>query len=79
MVQGVGFRYTARQIASAYAVTGYVRNMPDGRVFLVAEGLPAELDRFLAAVMAELGHFIDDTQETVCPASGHFHRFEIRY
>ena len=79
MVQGVGFRYTARRIASQFAVTGYVRNMPDDRVFLLAEGLPEELDRFLAAVMAAMGHFVDDTRENAGPASGHFRRFEIRY
>ena len=37
-VQGVGFRYTTRSVASRFAVTGYVRNLPDGRVELVAEG-----------------------------------------
>ena len=43
-VQGVGFRATAYSIASGLAVTGYVRNLPDGRVQLVAEGAANQLD-----------------------------------
>ncbi len=37
-VQGVGFRFTCRQLASRHVVGGFVRNLPDGRVELVAEG-----------------------------------------
>jgi acylphosphatase len=42
-VQGVGFRYAVKQIASGYDVNGYVRNLPDGRVELLLQGLPDEL------------------------------------
>jgi acylphosphatase len=79
MVQGVGFRYTARWIASQFSVTGYVENLPDGRVLLVAEGAAGELDRFLAVISRELGRYIDAAQQTVAPATGQFQRFEIRH
>lgn len=79
MVQGVGFRYTARRIASRCDVTGYVQNLPDGRVRLVAEGRPAELDRLLNAVKAEMDQFIDDVDVTSRPATGQFRCFDIRY
>lgn len=79
MVQGVGFRYTARRIAARFDVTGYVRNLPDGRVLLVAEGPPEELDRVLAEIRAQMGHYVHDTRQTVRPATGRFSRFEIRY
>ena len=36
-VQGIGFRYTARSIAAGRRVTGFVRNLPDGRVHLIVE------------------------------------------
>ena len=36
-VQGVGFRYTTCQIAKDYTVGGYVKNLLDGRVEIVAE------------------------------------------
>ena len=78
MVQGVGFRYTTRHIAARFTVTGYVRNLPDGRVLLVAEGQPEELDRFLASVAQVLGRYVDQTRQTVHPATGEFAGFDIR-
>ncbi len=79
VVQGVGFRYSARRIAAGFRVAGFVRNLPDGRVELVVEGESAELDRFQAAVREELGHFIDGVEQTVRPTRGESPRFEIRY
>lgn len=49
-VQGVGFRATVRQLACGYDVTGTVRNLPDGRVELIAEGTKAELEDFLIGI-----------------------------
>ncbi len=50
-VQGVGFRYTVRRIASGYEVTGWVKNLPDGRVEMQAAAQePQELEDFLEAV-----------------------------
>jgi acylphosphatase len=79
MVQGVGFRYTTQRIAGRHEVRGYVRNLPDGRVLLVAEGSPEELDRVLAEIRAQMGRYIDEMRQTVRPATGRFSRFEIRY
>jgi len=48
-VQGVGFRYESRALALGYNLSGYVRNLADGRVELVAEGAyPSVWDRFFA-------------------------------
>ena len=49
-VQGVGFRYTVERIARRFRVTGYVRNLRDGRVEVVAEGASEELGRFVAQI-----------------------------
>ena len=50
-VQGVGFRYAVKRIAGGYEVTGWVRNLPDGRVELQAMSHDdVELEAFLAAV-----------------------------
>ena len=46
-VQGVGFRQSARRLATGYEVTGEVRNLPDGRVHLLVEGEEEELRAFL--------------------------------
>lgn len=79
MVQGVGFRYTTRKIAARYRVTGFVQNQPDGRVLVVAEGPPEELDRFLGDVRSQMSGCIDDVRETAAPATGEFRHFDIRY
>jgi acylphosphatase len=78
-VQGVGFRYTVRWVASRFAVTGFVRNLSDGRVQLVAEGRPGEIQRMIEAVDEQMGQYIAETQEHVAPASGRFQAFEIRF
>jgi acylphosphatase len=76
-VQGVGFRYTARRIAQAFAVTGFVRNLSDGRVELFAEGLRDELNSLLAAIGETMADCIRNTQVHVEPASGKHDSFEI--
>jgi len=77
-VQGVGFRYTAKSVAAGFEVTGIVRNLPDGRVELIAEGSRAELDAFRAAIQdAGLAGFIRDEQVTWAEAKNEFRGFEI--
>lgn len=46
-VQGVGFRYTTKQIAMGFDVVGWVRNLADGRVELQIEGDSDEVEDFL--------------------------------
>ena len=77
-VQGVGFRYTTRHIAERFQVTGFVRNVPDGSVHLVAEGQAAEVERFLAAVSAELGRYIAGQHATKSSTTGEFTGFTIK-
>lgn len=77
-VQGVGFRYTAKNAAMGYEVTGKVRNLPDGRVELIAEGARDELEAFRTGIReAGLGGLIDDEQCTWGEAQGEFRGFEI--
>jgi len=77
-VQGVGFRYTVRSVAAGFEVTGTVRNLPDGRVELVAEGSTAELNAFRQAIRdAGLDHFVRDEQVDWSEAQGGLRGFEI--
>ena len=46
-VQGVGFRYTARLAARNYGIKGFVRNMPDGSVYIEAEGQEKNINEFI--------------------------------
>ena len=61
-VQGVGFRYSTKQVANGFEVTGYVKNLTDGRVELEAEGSEAECRRFLKEVESELDSYIRKTE-----------------
>ena len=77
-VQGVGFRYTAKTAATGFEVTGIVRNLPDGRVELIAEGQRNELEAFREAVRgAGLAGFIRDERVMWSDAKNEFHGFEI--
>lgn len=78
-VQGVGFRYTACRVAENYAVTGYVRNLADGRVEAVIEGESGEIDRFLTALKSEMSANIRDVRQHESPGGGEFLRFEVRF
>ena len=77
-VQGVGFRYTAKTVAAGFEITGTIRNLTDGRVELVAEGLRDELDAFRAALHdSGLAGFIRDEQVAWADAENKFRGFEI--
>ena len=78
-VQGVGFRYTARRIAHHYPITGYVKNLPDGRVELLAEGSPSELDQLLADIAAAMTDHIHHTETQNIPPTNQFTTFEITH
>jgi acylphosphatase len=69
-VQGVGFRATARHVAAGFPVSGYVRNLPGGDVELVAEGEPAAVDAFLAALAGRMAGCIDRVAVHEEPAAG---------
>jgi acylphosphatase len=76
-VQGVGFRYTARQIASRFAVRGFVKNLRDGRVLVVVEGATATLESFVEAVEGEMDRYIERREVSILPATGEFTNFEV--
>jgi len=78
-VQGVGFRYTACRVAARFPVTGYVRNLRDGRVELVAEGEAEQVQAFLEAVRNAMGGYIHEVTTVDAPAEGQFRDFSIRF
>jgi acylphosphatase len=77
-VQGVGFRYTVKTVAAGFEIAGIVRNLPDGRVELAAEGTRAELAAFREAINgAGLAGFIRDERVDWTEAKNEFSGFEI--
>lgn len=79
-VQGVGFRYTVKRIASGFDVTGWIKNLDDGRVELRAAGEPEELADFLTAIReSELAaHIRNAAEHEIEPLAG-VKGFEIRH
>ncbi len=78
-VQGVGFRFTAQRVAGRHDVTGFVRNMPDGRVQLVVEGQRVEIGRFLDDLARTMQDHIRKTTIQEDKPTGRFQSFSIRY
>jgi acylphosphatase len=78
-VQGVGFRYVARNIAERHLVAGYVHNLTDGRVLLVVEGTKADIDSYLEELRAELKQNIRGEESITAPPQNEFIDFSIKY
>ena len=77
-VQGIGFRYTVKALATGFELSGTVANLPDGRVELVAEGARDELEAFRRAIQdSEVGRFVRNEETAWCDATGEFRGFEI--
>ncbi len=77
-VQGVGFRYTARSVANRHDVSGWVRNLPDGGVELVAEGEERELRSLLSELREQMAHVSFKESDDWLDAQG-LQGFEIRF
>ena len=79
-VQGVGFRMTAEEVAHRFGVVGWVKNLRDGRVELVAEADEATLQQFLETLhTGPMKNFIGRGDISWSNASETFNEFEIRY
>jgi acylphosphatase len=52
-VQGVGFRYTVKDLSRGFDLCGWVKNLPDGSVELQVMGEPDEVDSFIREITVE--------------------------
>lgn len=78
-VQGVGFRYTVKNVALQYNVHGFVKNLPDGRVELVMEGPDPDMDQLVSDVNQRMNGFIQRVDQVEDPATGEFQQFQIKH
>ena len=77
-VQGVGFRYQALQVAKGFEVSGFVQNLPDGRVQLEAEGTATEVREFIVAVHERMEGYVRKVEQTESQRAPLFQGFSIR-
>lgn len=78
-VQGVGFRFTAERIAVELGLTGWVKNLPDGRVELVAEGEEGLLSELLLRIRGNMGGYISGDTVKKDAYTGEYADFGIRF
>lgn len=78
-VQGVGFRYTVKQLAMGFDLIGDVKNLPDGTVELNLMGEEDEVVEFIREIVEEstLSHFIKDYHSTEIPPLENVRGFTI--
>ncbi len=77
-VQGVSFRYYTRNTAERLGLTGFVRNLPDGRVEIEAEGDPEALERMREwAGCGPSSARVDKTRIERLPPRGGYRSFDI--
>ena len=79
-VQGVRYRWSAREIAEQLGLVGYVKNMPDGSVFIEAEGEGESLDEFID--WCQIGPILADVEQVRVNFSQQlkgFHEFESHH
>ena len=78
-VQGVGFRYTVKQLAMGFDVVGTVKNLPDATVELNLMGKEDEVEEFLVEIIEEsvMAHYIKNVHSTEIPALENVKGFTI--
>ncbi len=78
-VQGVGFRFTTRRLARSREVSGFAKNLADGRVEVVAEGPADEVKGFLSDVREAMASYIRDAEIEDEEATGEFDGFGVAF
>ncbi len=78
-VQGVGFRFTARDRARSLGIVGWVKNLPDGSVEMLAEGEEADLVELLAQLKSFFRGNIHSATVQKAPVTGAYSVFEIAF
>ena len=79
VVQGVGYRFFAVRAAGGLGISGYARNLPDGRVEVLAQGAPDALSRFKDVLrQGPRGGRVDSIESSEAALDPDLDDFEIR-
>jgi acylphosphatase len=80
-VQGVGFRYYAMRMAQRFGnIKGFIRNLPDGSVEVVAEGPDEALESFLDSIkQGPSAAIIEQVEVEWLPYTGQYRDFTVKY
>jgi acylphosphatase len=78
-VQGVGFRFTAYHIANRHKVTGFVRNLPDGTVEMLAQGNSEQVNDCIREIQDSFTGYVRDTRIEDVAADPQYGRFNITF
>jgi len=76
-VQGVGFRFTAERVAMRYRLTGFVRNTSDGRVEMLLQGRPEDVDDCIRDLQETFS--VRDVQSQQIPVDSSCNDFRITF
>jgi acylphosphatase len=68
-----------RSFARSSGIAGWVKNLPDGRVEMVCEGVPRSMDKFLGKIKDEFSIYVVDVDMKPENATGEFKEFSIRF
>ena len=78
-VQGVGFRFTAHRIARRYDLVGFVRNLPNGSVEMLAQGVASDIQNCLDDISENFTGHIRDTKIEDAAADNSLNEFVITF
>jgi len=78
-VQGVGFRFTARRAASRRQLTGFVRNVPNGTVEMLAQGRPEDIDDCIQDLKEYFSGYLKETRIEEIPPDPRYEEFRITF
>jgi len=78
-VQGVGFRFTAHRTAQRHQLTGFVRNLPDGTVEMLAQGPVQNIDDCIQDIKGYFGDYIRETRIQEIPPDPKHNDFRITF
>ena len=78
-VQGVGFRFTAQRIASRHQLSGFVRNLPDGSVEILAQGKSEDVDGCIEDIKTDFAGYVRQTIIEDVPVNPAYKNFRIAF